>query len=427
MTLTEALSELAIETPGLPDATERAALKMTLDSLACALAGWSAPGMREVVEQMRAWGGAGEAPLLIHGDRLPAPNAAFANSAMIHALDCDDVHPPGTLHIMSVVLPAALAAGEMADATGRDVLAAVAIGVEVAARPAIWAKEQPIRGAAGALLPTSMHGGFGAVAAAARLLGLSVEQTVNAMGINYGQAAGNRQALHDCTLTKRIQPGFAARSALWATALAARGITGPERAMEGPGGLFRTYYECETPTVEELMVARPRWEIERDAIKRHPSCGACHPVLHAAERLREREQLAPEQIERVEIFGHRPDGLVTKPFEIGDDPQVSAQFNVQYCVAYALLRGAHDLGDWTDEGVLADEEVADLARSITFVDTPDDVPEAREWPDFAPGQSTWRGPIVYTTDGRRLIEYECPARIYAPDAVSYTHLRAHET
>ncbi|MFW5868148.1 MAG: MmgE/PrpD family protein, partial [Armatimonadota bacterium] len=333
MTLTETLSQFAIDTPGIPDTAGQAALKMTLDSLGCALAGWNAPGVAEVVEQMRAWGGAEEASVLFHGDRLPAPNAAFANSAMIHALDYDDVYPPGTLHIMSVVLPAALAAAEMADATGRELLEAVAIGVEVAARPAIWARQQPTRPAASALLPTSMHGGFGAVAAAARLAGLSVEQTVNAMGINYAQASGNRQALHDCTLTKRLQPGFAARSALWATALTARGVTGPEQALEGEGGLFRCYYECAPPTVEELMVERDGWAIERDAIKRHPSCGACHPALHAAEDLREREQLAPEQIDRVEVFGHRPGGLVTKPFELGDDPQVSAQFNLQYCVA----------------------------------------------------------------------------------------------
>lgn len=427
MTLTGVLSELAIETPGdtLTAETLDAARRMTLDALGCALGGWNAPGVGEVFEQMRAWGGADEASLLLHGERLPAPNAALANSAMIHALDFDDVHIPGTLHIMSVVLPAALAAAQMADATGRELLEAVAVGVEVAARPATWCKGQPSRPAAHAFLPTSVFGGFGAAAAAARLLGLSVQQCVNAMGLNYAQASGNRQALHNRTLAKRLQPGFAAASALCATALAARGVTGPSEALEGEGGLFRAYYECASPTVETLMIRRPQWEIERVSIKRHTSCGACHPALHAAERLRKEEDLKPEQIARVEVFGHRDGGFVSKPFEVGDDPQVAAQFSVQYCVAYALLRGSQRLEDWTDEAILADTEVANLARSITFVDTPEDVPEPLARPaDFPPYTIDWHGTIVHTTDGRRLMRADCPAQVFAPDAVSDDALRA---
>ena len=60
-----------------------------------------------------------------------------------------------------------------------------------------------------------------------------MEQTVHALGINYAQAAGNRQALFDKTLAKRLQPAFAVRSALWAAGLAECGITGPPEAIEG--------------------------------------------------------------------------------------------------------------------------------------------------------------------------------------------------
>ncbi|MGI5819105.1 MAG: MmgE/PrpD family protein [Armatimonadota bacterium] len=426
MTLTGALSELAINTArdALEGPPRLAARRMTLDALACALAGWDAPGVGEVVDQVRAWGGAEEASLLIHGDRLPAPNAAFANSAMVHALDYDDVHIPGTLHIMSVVLPAALAAAEMAEATGRELLDAVTIGVEVAARPAIWCKGHPKRPLSHAILPTSVFGGFGAVAAAARLRGLSTEQCVNAMGLFYAQASGNRQALHDRTLAKRLQPGFAAQSALWATALATCGVTGPSEALEGESGLLPACYECEPPTAEELMIGRARWEIERVSVKRHTSCGSCHPCLHAAERLREEQRLSPGEIARVEVFGHRAGGFVSKPLEFSRDPQVAAQFSVQYCVAYALLRGPQRLEDWTDAAILADTQVADLARSVTFADVPDDAPDPLPLPaDFPPNTIGWQGVIVHTTDGRRLMRAECPAEVFAPDAVSEDDLR----
>ncbi len=425
MTLTEALSELAIEAREIPASAERAALKMTLDTLGCALAGRNAPGVPEVVEQLRAWGGAEEASVLVRGDRMPTPNAAFANSVMIHALDYDDVYIPGTLHIMSVVLPAALAAADMADATGRELLEAVTVGVEVAGRPATWCKNHSSRPASHAFLPTSMFGGFGAVATAARLLGLSVHQSVNAMGLNYAQASGNRQALHDRTLTKRLQPGFAARSALWATALAARGVSGPEGALEGEAGLFRAYYECEPPTVDELMTEREQWQIERVSVKRHTSCGACHPALFAALSLREREGLQPEQIARVEVFGHRPGGFVSKPLELSENPQVAAQFSVAYCVAYALLRGEQRLEDWTDEAILADEDVAELAHSITFVEPPSDLPEPPAPPDDFPAQTARsEGLTVVTLEGEELTEADTPAGVFDPDLVSYEDVRA---
>lgn len=421
MTLTEALSELAIETPGIPASAERAALKMTLDSLACALAGWNAPGVREVIEQMVAWGGAEEASVLVHGGRLPAPNAAFANSVMIHALDYDDVYIPGTLHIKSVVLPAALAAAEMVDATGPELLAAITVGVEVAALPARWCKQSETRTWSGALLPTSMFGGFGAVAAAARLLDLSVEQAVNAMGINYAQASGNRQALHDRTLTKRLQPAFAARSALWAAALAGRGVTGPEEALEGDGGLFRAYYECDPPTVEELLGEDGRWQIERVSVKRHTSCGACHPALFAALRVREEEDLQPEDIVAAEIFGHREGGFVAKPLDLSENPQVAAQFSVAYCVAYALLRGEQRLEDWTDEAILADEEVAEFTDYVLYGSVPRFWQKERyESPrDFGPYTRKWQGVQVYTENEEVHELAMCPAQVFDPDAVSY--------
>ncbi|MFO8081894.1 MAG: MmgE/PrpD family protein [Armatimonadota bacterium] len=421
MTLTRALSELAIKTPGVSRDAHRAAQKMTLDALACALAGWNAPGVREVVEQVRAWGGAEEATALIHGDRLPAPNAAFANSVMIHALDYDDVYIPGTLHIMSVVLPAALAAAEMADATGRELLDAVTLGVEVAARPAVWCKSHNTRAASQAFLPTSVFGGFGAVAAAARLLGLSVQQTVNAMGLFYAQASGNRQALHDRTLAKRLQPGVAARSAMWATALATRGVTGPAEALEGEAGLFRAHYECEAPSVEELMVERAQWQIERVSVKRHTSCGACHPALHAAEELHNYEDLHPEDMFRIEVFGHRRGGFVSKPLDLSKNPQVAAQFSVQYCVAYALLRGEQRLEDWTDEAILANEDVALLAHSVEFGETPRHLRETPEYPpdDFPPQTARWQGVTVVTPEGEELIEADTPAGVFDPDRVSY--------
>lgn len=108
-----------------------------------------------------------------------------------------------------------------------DGLAAMILGIELAAR--IGVAEHSRRRGQG-FLPSSLAGSFGAVITAACLLGLSREQIVHALGINYAQISGNRQALLDASLTKRLQPAFAVRSALWAVDLARTGITGPRQS-----------------------------------------------------------------------------------------------------------------------------------------------------------------------------------------------------
>ena len=89
-----------------------------------------------------------------------------------------------------------------------------------------------------------MIGGFGATAAACRLEGCTVEQTVDAMGIWYAQASGTRQALFDRTLTKRIQPGIAARAGVFSCDLARRDFTGPQRIIGRRTASLTQIYGC---------------------------------------------------------------------------------------------------------------------------------------------------------------------------------------
>ena len=178
---------LTITDENIPASAYEAAKILLLDTMACALAGREAPGVEAVHSQLRAWGGKAEASVLFsNSPKLPMPNAAFTNSVMIHALDFDDIYMPGVLHITSVIVPAMLAAGEAAAATGRRALAAMILGIETAARIGVAERN---RRRSGGFLPTSLVGGFGAVITAASLLGLTQDQTVHALGINYAQAA----------------------------------------------------------------------------------------------------------------------------------------------------------------------------------------------------------------------------------------------
>ncbi len=409
-TISETLVMLGLEQrpETISSAAYAAAERLLLDSLGCALAGTGQPGISGVCALMQRWGGAPEADLLFHGCCLPAPQAAFANSAMIHALDYDDVYSPASLHSTSVIVPAALAAAQIGNASGEELLAAIIMGIEITIR--IGRAEKPHRRGLG-FLPSSVVGGFGAVIAAARLLRLDHKQTVDAMGIAYAQAAGNRQALLDKTLTKRLQPGYAVRSALWAVELARNSISGPHRAFEGDAGYGAVYLNGGVPSLEELTADNPGFYIEQVAIKRFPSCGACHNVQEAAEILMAEETLAPHEIVKIELFGCGPGGLVGSTFNPGDHPQVAAQFCAAWGVAHTLLRGPATLDDYRDEAVAADHEVAALANQIRYIARPDSLPPTGpQPPGFHPGAYLPHGVIVHTRDGRTLMRTRTPAQ-----------------
>jgi 2-methylcitrate dehydratase PrpD len=293
------------------------------------------------------------------------------------------------------------------------------MGIEAAAR--ISSAETGCRRSIG-FLPTTLAGGFGAVIACARLMNLDADRCVNALGINYAQCAGNRQALLDQTLTKRLQPAFAARSAVWAAVLGARGVTGPANAFEGSAGYFNLYMDGTVPDEELFRADMDRPAVECVSIKRYPSCGACHHVQTAAENLRREESLKPGDIERVELFGCGPGGLVGNPFYLGDTPQVNVQFSAAWGAAHGLLRGEAHIRNYTDQSIRADSEVIELARNITYTDIPEQIPQSEEFPsDYPRGHGRPQGIIVHTKDGRKLIKHQYPHDTFPPGGMDLDH------
>src|SRR3954469_15876787 len=156
----------------------------------------------------------------VFGDtaRYTPAGAAFLNGALGHSLDFDDTHAAASLHPGAPVIPAALAAGEMAGASGAGVVAAIGAGYEVTCRIALAlpANEHYDRG----FHPTATCGAFGAAAATARVFGLSADDTASAFGIALSQCAGSLQFLANGAWTKRFQVGWAALNGLAAATMA---------------------------------------------------------------------------------------------------------------------------------------------------------------------------------------------------------------
>ncbi len=403
MSIARVLAELAVNTAGsaIPQSSRDAGVKMLLDTIGCAYAGMDAPGIAELNDLERELAARGVGTVFFSGSRLALPCAAFCNAAMIHAMDFDNNYPGADIHIMSIVVPVALACAEADARSGGECMDAVILGVEVAARiakPYMRARRQHAY-----FLTTSLVGGWGGVAAAARLLGLSVPQTVHAMGIYYAHTCGNRQALLDQALTKRMQPAIAARAALYSALLARKGFTGPEYTFEGPGGFYSCYTLDPPPAGDEFRGSASLFGIEELVIKRFPTCGIHHANIISALHLRQRHGLRHEDIERVEFFLKEGGGtLVSMPFVPGAVPQIAAQFCAPYAIALALVRGGVRVRDFRNEVVVGARDVADLAKRTIertgFADM-----RLRDYPVAKEG---CRYTKVYLRDGT-VLEHEC--------------------
>jgi 2-methylcitrate dehydratase PrpD len=221
----------------IPSDAVKATKMDILDTLATTLAGSSYSGTKELVELMTYWGGRGESSILIHGGKVPAPAAALVNGHIAHARDYDDIYHVARIHVGAVNVPAGFAVAEkVGGVTGQELITAICMGIEIELRlgqaALLWTQFHP----------TATFGYFGACATSGRLLGLSEEQLVNAFGIAYAQAGGNKQCMFDGSLTKKLQPGLAARGGVLAAHLAQKGYTGTRNNLEGKAGFFNLYH-----------------------------------------------------------------------------------------------------------------------------------------------------------------------------------------
>lgn len=359
----------ALTLDAMPPEAVEAVLTDIFDTLSCAIAGITANGVQDLVDIVTGWGGAPQAQIWCTGTKVPAHHAAWVNGMMSHARDFDDTHDAAVLHAGVSVVPAAIAAAELAGASGADLIAGVAAGLELISRLGVSTTLGII---STGYMYTSLYGHFAATAAAARAMRLDAQQTMNALGIAYSQAAGNHQVTRDAALTKRMQPGFAAKTGLLSAQLSLKGIRGAQRSFEGADGLFRTYLHGNYDGDRLRDGLGERFDFQALSFKPYPCCRFNHTAIEAALALR--KQLAGKPLAsirrieaRVTAQSHQAVGT---PIEIRQAPAtvVQAQFSIPYTVATALVKGSVGLPDFTDQGLHAPDVRALAARIDVTVD-----------------------------------------------------------
>jgi 2-methylcitrate dehydratase PrpD len=359
--LTESIAEFIVNAAPPPRARERAAVAVC-DTVGVVLAGASEPAPR-IVRATITSESRGNCRILGTAERASASEAAFANGVAAHALDFDDMCFVSMAHPSCALVPAAIAAAELADASGRAVLDAYIVGFELECR--LGMTMNPRHYHARGWHCTSSIGTLGAAAAAARLLKLPPAATAHALGIAASLACGVKENIG--TMVKPLHAGAAARNGVMAARLAQQGFTASEVALDGPQG-YLAVMDSERPASDLARVIQDfgkRWELLDTGIsvKLYPSCAATHPPLDVLLELVRAHSFTGEDVESIDV---EVDSM-TPRLLIYDRPAtgLEAKFSMPFCAAAAIVFG-HPTIETFAEDRIADARVQQLLPCVTL-------------------------------------------------------------
>lgn len=331
-------------TPDLNTAVKR----VMLDTMGCMLAGIPEPVSQHVRNWVTEEGGAGQAHIIGSAHPVTAAQAAWVNGTMGHALDFDDVQPLVYGHPSTVVVPAALAAAEWADASGADLIAAYIVGLEVMA---VLGRALGTRHYNQGWHATATLGTIGAAAAVSSILNLDEAAVRRALGVAVSQAAGSRQNFG--TMTKPLHAGNAARAGLMAAALAARGLDASREIIEGTAGFFALYqgFPLNLGADPALDILGHDFVLLSSGIdvKKYPCCFATHRAADAILSLVESTPLQPQDVVQIKVEVP-PGGLVPLIYQRAHTG-LEGKFCMAYVMSAALYDGSLTFATFTDRMV----------------------------------------------------------------------------
>lgn len=343
--------------------------RVLLAVLGTGIAGAGEDGIAELRQLLMARGGTPECTSMVFGDRLPATSAALLNGTMCRALDYCDAMAPG-IHAGAAVVPAAFAAAELLGrCTGEQLMTAIGVGCEMAARFNL--SERMYDG----FDPTGIAVVFGATAAAGRLLELTEAQMVHALALAFNRCGGSFQSHVDGSLAVRLVQGFVAETGVFCAQMGRAGLTGPRNFLDGHYGFRHLYAKNLRDTGSFTHGLGQQWLFSNFVFKKFPSCGVTQGVTEQTLDIVQESGLTPAQLELAEVrmppYSWK---LVGSPWSIGENPRVNAQFSARYCVANAVLRGSSRLEHFKPEQV-ADPALTPLIERVCV--TPDEGMDAR--------------------------------------------------
>ena len=350
--ITRILAEFVADHPshGWDDAVDEEAKRTIYNWAGCAIGASRHPTMEAALAAVKELEPSPQAGILGRGDRVDIASAALLNGISSHTFDFDDTHLRTIIHPAGPVVSAALALAEHRSISGRELIDATVLGIDVSCRvgnmiyPDHYDRGWHITGSTGML---------GAAAACARLLKLDAQKTQMALGIAASQPTGVREQFG--TMTKPFHPGAAARAGLMAALMARHGYTASARAIEAPRGLAQTF-SMKNDWSEITVNLGSKFEISTNTYKPF-ACGiVIHPSIDGCVQLRNAHRLTADEIESIELVVH---SLVLElTGRKTPSNGLEGKFSVYHSAAAGILFGRAGEDEYSDEIVRRADVIA---------------------------------------------------------------------
>ena len=345
----------------IPDDVRHEARRAIVNYVGCAVGGSHHPAVDIAIRTLAPYSGKPTAAILGRAERLDPLHASLMNGISSHVYDYDDTTPKNYSHPSSPVASALFSYASANPVRGRDFMLAFILGFEAESRvanavyPAHYDAGWHITGTAGV---------FGAATAVGRLLGLSVQEMVWAIGLAATQAAGLREMFG--SMAKAFHPGRSAQNGYVAALLAQQGFTAGEHGIEGPRGFAAV--QAATYDLSKITARLGvDFDLRANTYKPFP-CGIVnHPTIDGAIQLHDEHRPAPDSIRAVRL---RVAPLV---MDLCNQRNITrglqGKFSVYHGAAIGLVRGRAGIQEYTDEAV-NDPHIKRVRESATAVGDP---------------------------------------------------------
>lgn len=365
MTLNELIAEYALnlKREEIPEEAWNIAKTFFTDGVGCMIAGVNEIPSSIAIDYAETFGGAPISSVVGRKNVKTDPyNAIAVNGMSAHFHDVDDVIVSIDGHPSVAILPVVLAAAEMTNASGEDTLMAYVTGVEVL-KIIGAAYNKDARYYCIGWHATATLGIFGAAAAAGRLLGLTKEQLVNALGIAASESSGLKGNFG--TMVKPLHAGRCGAKAFYAVQLAKRGFVSNPAIMEGSEGYAHvTVGKIDFDEVEKVLAERVSAFLEPGlSMKPWPCCKQNHSSINAIQNLMAKYGFTADDVDKVDCLV-QPISYDCLKYQ-SPTTKLQGKFSIQYNVATALLKGNVTLSDY--DGVdIEDPKTLELIPRISI-------------------------------------------------------------
>jgi 2-methylcitrate dehydratase PrpD len=395
MGATEKIARFIVDTnyADLPRSAVEKAKRTALDCVGAALAGVGEPVSQTITGYATKLGGPAQASIFSTGVKVSLQDAALANGCISHALDYDDCGVK-IGHPTVLVLPAVLSLGEHLGASGKDILTAYIVGLEVEGKLALHADFKLMQAR---LNHQTWYGSIGAAAACTKLLKLDVTKTRIALGIAANFACG-LSANHG-SMAGAMAAGNACRSGVAAVLMAQEGITANPNIIEAKNGFYDTLVGAGHYDAERMAddLGRPFYiDSPGIGLKKYPSCYHTHRALDGVFQLIGEHRLNDKDIAEVDV-GTSERAMRVLAFTEPATPY-QAKFSMPYCIAAAVVDHQVTLDTFTDHK-FEDPNIVETKKKVHL-----SFPDVPIWPglaDVGPDTEFVGNPVtIRTNDGR---------------------------